>query len=217
MKKSKTKKVRIRKPHLSGQKIAGVFIVGFSVFQLTGLTNSLVNRWNEQEDTSKVLKAESSYDYKSCNSSDVINSDDFNQELTPELIKIEKVGIDLPIVSVPLKNGTWKVNAGVANYAQETSLINTKSGNVGIYAHDRQKEFANIKNLNTGDIIEIFASGHKIKYRIESQKVLDPENVGVFYPTSDPTLTLVTCDGDFSEQRYVVKAKLVEIEELNCN
>jgi sortase A len=136
---------------------------------------------------------------------------------TPERIIIKKVNIDLPVVSVPLKNGTWYVNPKVANFAEETSLVNPDKGNVGIFAHDRIDGFSKIKEVLTGsDAYDIILIGNNYRaiYKPQSASVIAPTAIDVFYPTEEPILTLITCDGLFSEKRYMVRAKLVKIEKI---
>lgn len=137
-------------------------------------------------------------------------------EFTPEHIVIENAEIDLPILSVPLENGTWKVNAKVANFAEGTSLINGKSGNVGIFAHNRKPGFLGIQDIAEGSSIEVYGGNYQATYRVEKTAIANPDQVDVFYPTDDAHLTLVTCDGTFSEKRYILSAKLVSVKE-KCN
>lgn len=135
----------------------------------------------------------------------------------PERIVIPSINMDLDIVSVPLKNGTWAVNDGVANYAEGTSLINDKDGNVGIYGHDKVNAFRDIKKLLTGsndyDIV-LYGNNYRATYKITSASVIAPTAINVFYPSKEPTITLITCEGLFSDKRFMVKAKLVKIEKL---
>lgn len=132
---------------------------------------------------------------------------------TPKTIRIEKVGINLPIISVPLKNGTWQVHEGMANYAEGTSYISEKEGNVGIFAHDRANGFTRIKELAIGDTISITTTnGYIALYTITSKYDTMPSDVEVFYPTVKPTLTLVTCNGTFSDQRFIIKAELSSLK-----
>lgn len=131
--------------------------------------------------------------------------------LIPEKISISKINLSLPIVSVPMKNGTWEVKPGVANYAEGTSLINEKSGNVGLYGHARSQEFLNIKKLVKGDGIILTSGIYQATYEVTKSTVVSPTMVNVFYFTEKPTLTLITCDGYTSEKRYVVTANLLEI------
>ncbi|MCA9389902.1 sortase [candidate division WWE3 bacterium] len=132
--------------------------------------------------------------------------------LRPSSITITKINLDLPVVSVPLQNGTWKVYDYVANYAEGTSLIGKESGNVGLYGHDRDQAFRNIKLLSEGDTISVTTiEGYSVQYTVSESTITQPSDVNVFYPTDTPTLTLVTCDGIFSEKRYVVHARQTNI------
>ncbi len=138
-----------------------------------------------------------------------------NEGHVPSAITIKKVDISLPVVSVPLVNGTWVVNEGVANYAEGTSLISDKDGNVGIFAHDRANGFTRIKELAIGDQVEVKTNdGYIALYTIVSKYDTIPSNVEEFNVTDEPTLTLVTCNGAFSEQRHIVKAKLVSLKQI---
>src|SRR3989344_3229149 len=133
-------------------------------------------------------------------------------QFTPERIIIPGIQINLPIQSVPLENGTWKVNEGVANYAQGTSLITDQGGNVGIYAHDQDQTFAHSKQLLPGDRIQIFGADNVATYEIVTGQTTTPDDVDVFNPTQNSQLTLVTCAGSLSENRYIVSAKLISIQ-----
>jgi len=156
--------------------------------------------------------------YKLCQTGDPLAEIDRIEEgFVPEQIVIESVGINLPVVSVSLEGGTWEVIDGVANYAQETSLVNPKDGNVGIYGHDRDYVFLPVKELKKGDEIFVFAKDYKVVYLVEDSMTLKPEEVDVFYFSETPVLTLVTCDGVFSQRRFIIRAKFDRIVQLNCN
>lgn len=134
------------------------------------------------------------------------------EEFRPRQIEIPNLNLKLEVVSVFPKNGTWEVIPGVANFAEGTSLINAKEGNVGIYAHDRVDGFSQIKDLKVGDTILIKDLDKQATYVVKTASKIAPDQVDVFYPTEKPELTLLTCDGLFSEKRYVVKAELVDIK-----
>lgn len=134
--------------------------------------------------------------------------------LRPAQISAEKISLDLPVVSVPLTHGTWAVNAKTANYAEGTSFVNQDKGNVGIYAHDTLEGFSNIKKLQIGDQIRVTGEGFAAVYEVQATSVVTSDSISVFYPSDRPELTLLTCDGVFSEKRYMVKANL---KELNKN
>jgi LPXTG-site transpeptidase (sortase) family protein len=96
-------------------------------------------------------------------------------------------------------------------------MVSNSEGNVGIFAHDKRTAFANIKILKQGDLVEVYGDSYKAVYKVEGSTVKNPTDLDVFYPTKDPILTLLTCDGTFSQKRYILRAKLVSMEELNCN
>lgn len=134
--------------------------------------------------------------------------------LYPLKISMPTVNIELPIISVPLYNGSWEVFDGVANYAEQTSLIDVDGGNIGIYGHDRANAFTNVKNLKVGDLITIQTKENiDAIYEVVDSYQTDPSSVTEFYPTETPTVTIITCDGPISELRYVVKAKLIEVKQ----
>lgn len=141
---------------------------------------------------------------------------DPNVEFVPERIVIPNGEIDLPVISVPLVGGTWVVNDGTANYAEGTSLVSNMGGNVGIYAHDTEPNFGKIKHLTSGDKIEIYGQDKKATYEVVVSQTVEPSAVEVFYPTTDAMVSLVTCEGEFSEQRFYVQAKMLTLERITC-
>ena len=211
--------------------LVATIIVALSMAQLISLGKIFVGKNNTQVLGSQEIQLTEVPNgiYSTCDNNGKVSE---ITDLIPQKITIDSVGIDLNVLSVPLKNGTWQVNSGVANFAEGTSLINQRSGNVGIYAHDRKNGFTQIKNLKVGDNVIIYAEKKsednleevdkqkdllKVTYNVEYSAISAPQEVEVFYPTEDPTLTLLTCDGDLSKMRYIVRAKLVSIEEQNCD
>ncbi len=147
----------------------------------------------------------------------LLSLDQFNQQLVPERLIIPDLGINLPIVSVPLQNGSWPVSDNTANFAEGTSLINAQGGNVGLFGHDRAKVLSNLKKIITGNEIVIVSGEYRAKYQVTETNVVEPKAVDIFNSTPEPTLTLVTCDGKFSEKRFVVRANLISIEKAYCD
>lgn len=169
----------------------------------------------EANNQSGVVMAQN---YQFCKTSDAeVEFGKIREGIVPEVIQIDSVGINLPIESKPLVNGTWEVSDNIANFAQGTSLINGIDGNVGIYGHDRDNVLGKIKDLKKDDEVVIYSGSYKVTYKVEDSFVSDPNNVDVFYHTDEPFLTLATCDGIFSRQRYIVRAKFNGIQEINCN
>jgi LPXTG-site transpeptidase (sortase) family protein len=149
------------------------------------------------------------------NDTDELSNKEYLQDLHPTKLIIPKLKFQLPIVSVPLENGTWIVHDHVANYAEGTSLIDETGGNVGLYGHDRPHAFSPIKKLTIGDQIQVQTSeGYMALYRVIDGHEVTPEQVTVFYPSVEPRLTLLTCSGIFSERRYIIVAELDRIEKI---
>jgi len=197
-------------------------VICISILQLMSLGDGIFGKVSEVSVVDPIVIPTPKYALKTCKNEKTA----FEGNFMPDRIQMDKVGIDLPVVHVPLRNGTWQVNTGVANFAEGTSLVNTKLGNVGIFAHDRKKGFTDIKKLVEGDTIYVYGTYKKdgeagetllrASYSVESSSITAPKDVDVFNSTEEPKLTLLTCEGVFSQTRYVLTAKLVEIEEMNC-
>lgn len=65
-------------------------------------------------------------------------------------------------------------------------------GNVGVAAH-RDTFFRPLKHVRVGDEIVLTALDGVYRYRVQSLKVVTPQNVQVLEPTRGESLTLVTC------------------------
>jgi sortase A len=86
-----------------------------------------------------------------------------------------------------------------------------EAGNIGIAGH-RDGFFRGLKDLSSGDVIELSTPGAKFTYAVEHIEIVNPDNVGVLGPRGVPSLTLVTCYpfyfvGD-APQRFILHAAL---------
>ncbi len=187
-----------------------VLVIAISIMQI----NILVTELYLIADGAIKASAEEDKRQIKLDQNQVLAPQQSTSDVIPTEVSIPKIGLNLKVVSSPLVNGTWETYQGVANYAEGTSGINGKDGNIGIFAHDRNDGFTNIKLLNPGDTIVIKGENTIATYVVEKSAIANPSAVDVFYPTSEPKLTLVTCDGAFSEQRYVVIAQLSNLEIL---
>jgi LPXTG-site transpeptidase (sortase) family protein len=180
-------------------KLSVVLIIFITVMQLYSLGNRFVtvNAGEKQHETVTAPQ--------------VVTETEVLQYL-PERIVINAVGIDLPVVYQPLVDGTWQVAPKAANFAEGTSYVNEKEGNVGLFGHARSDAFLRIKELTPGDIITIYMKDHKAAYRVIKTDAVTPDTVNVFYPEKSPVLTLITCEGRFDEKRFMVRAELLGIE-----
>lgn len=129
----------------------------------------------------------------------------------PDNLIIDKFSLNLPVRYVPLVDGTWEVFPATANFAEGTSYVNSENGNVGVYGHDRSNALHAIKDLTIGDHFVFVGDDLRADYVVSEVFTTVPEDVDVFAATTTPVATLITCAGNFSEVRYIVRGQLVSI------
>jgi sortase A len=123
------------------------------------------------------------------------------------LLRIPKIDLEVPILE-----GTddLSLNRAVGH------IVGTprpgESGNVGIAGH-RDGFFRGLKDVNTGDTVEIVTPDNVNKFVIDEITIVDPADVSVLAPRAQPSVTLVTCYPFYfigsAPQRYIVRASLV--------
>jgi sortase A len=96
-------------------------------------------------------------------------------------------------------------------HIEDTALPGT-DGNAGIAGH-RDGFFRGLKDIETGDAIELDTLHGTEIYRVERTWIVDPEDVSVLDPAPGRTLTLVTCYPFYyvgaAPRRFIVRAVLV--------
>jgi sortase A len=85
-------------------------------------------------------------------------------------------------------------------------------GNIGIAGH-RDTTFYPLRNLQVGDHLTLTTAKTVYEYRVARVWVVEPEDIRVLDPTSEPALTLVTCYpftfvGN-APKRFIVRARLL--------
>jgi sortase A len=134
------------------------------------------------------------------------------QQIAPPLavIRISRVGIEAPVLE-----GTddLVLNRGVGHIVG-TSLFG-ENGNVGIAGH-RDGFFRGLKNIKTGDPIEVEESDRVETYVVDRLQIVTPKNVSILRSEGRATLTLVTCYPFYyvgpAPQRFIVHATLIASE-----
>lgn len=142
---------------------------------------------------------------------------------TAMMLSIPDLGIDLPIVGVPLLESGWDLSwLGTNAGWLEGTAYPTWSGNTVITAHVWDANgypgiFANIKHLSYGTQITIHSGGYAYTYEVRENFQVYANNTNSYLGHEDyDWLTLVTCEG-FSEwsdsyiYRRVVKAVLISV------
>ena len=72
------------------------------------------------------------------------------------------------------------------------SALPGQKGNVVLAGH-RDSFFRALRNIRSGDVVEVTTEYGTRNYSIKSTEIIDPTQVSVLEPTRTPTLTLVTC------------------------
>ncbi len=115
-------------------------------------------------------------------------------------VEIPKLGIDMPIVGVPLVDGEWDVSwldeqAGWLNGTAFPGWDGNSvlAGHVGLPSGN-PGPFANIGSLSYGDQIIIHVDGQKYIYEVRENKRVSPSAVArVIKHEELPWITLITC------------------------
>lgn len=88
-------------------------------------------------------------------------------------------------------------------------------GNVGIAGH-RDGFFRGLKDINSGDTIELITWRQRMSYRVTGVTIVEKDALHVLDPTDEGTVTLVTCYPFYfvghAPKRYIVKATLDNAE-----
>jgi sortase A len=84
-------------------------------------------------------------------------------------------------------------------------------GNIGIAGH-RDTIFRPLRGIHVGDPLDLTTGDRIYHYRIKKTTIVGPDDVYVLDPTSEPTVTLVTCyPFEFvghAPRRFIVQAEL---------
>jgi LPXTG-site transpeptidase (sortase) family protein len=84
-------------------------------------------------------------------------------------------------------------------------------GNIGIAGH-RDGFFRGLKDIGSGDTIELVTWRQKMTYKVASVTIVEQDDLHVLEPTDKATVTLVTCYPFYfighAPKRYIVKATL---------
>ena len=155
----------------------------------------------------------------------------FVGEPTPETVEraapatrlvIPALGIDAPVVEVPIANKTWNVSLVEHEIAHLGGTANPgEKNNMVLAGHATLKRgigpFYRLESLEPGDIAIVYAGEQSFRYRVARKRYVPPSEVSVVQPTVDAILTLVSCsDWDAENRTYrervAVTAELVSNE-----
>ena len=124
------------------------------------------------------------------------------------ILRIPKIGLDVAVLP-----GTddFVLNRGVGHI--EDTALPGRDGNSGIAGH-RDGFFRGLRDIATGDAIDLETLSGSEKYRVERVWIVKPEDISVLDPTPTRSLTLVTCYPFYfigsAPERFIVRAVRVE-------
>jgi sortase A len=123
------------------------------------------------------------------------------------LLRISKLRLEAPVF-----DGTddLTLNRGLGRIAG-TARVGIK-GNLAIAGH-RDGFFRGLKDIRTGDTIDLVIPDGTETYIVDNIQIVDPTDVSVLQPASESSLTLVTCYPFYfigsAPKRYIVHSSRV--------
>jgi sortase A len=123
--------------------------------------------------------------------------------------------VDVPRLrlSAAVAEGDDEKTLGKAvGHLPDTPLPWDRRGNVALAAH-RDGLFRPLEKIRLNDDVRLVTSRGEFHYRVTKTHIVDPDDVWVIAPTTEPTITLITCY-PFSfvgnaPRRFIVQAELV--------
>ena len=121
------------------------------------------------------------------------------------ILRIPRIGLEVPVLE-----GTDELTLNRAvGHIEDTALPGGVDGNIGIAGH-RDGFFRALMNVVPGDAIDVETLHGTEQYTIERTWIVTPDDVSVLDPTTERSVTLVTCYPFYfvgsAPQRFIVRA-----------
>lgn len=133
----------------------------------------------------------------------------------PAQLTIARLGISLAVLdgSYDPANNSWTLTEDATHFATMTALPNNKHGNTFIYGHNTAAVLEPVKDLVQGDLLTLrTTNGHIFNYVYKSDVTVTPDQTDILTSkATKPQLTLMTCQGIFSETRRIMRFEFVGI------
>jgi len=138
------------------------------------------------------------------------------------ILEIPSLGVKIPVVGVPQKNGTWDVTwlGRQAGWLAGTAFPSW-TGNSVLTSHVYLSDglpgpFLNLNKIKYGEKIIIHAYGQKYIFEVNANQVVEPTDTSAFKHEDKPWLTLITCKEydaktNTYKKRVVIRAVLVSV------
>jgi LPXTG-site transpeptidase (sortase) family protein len=139
----------------------------------------------------------------------------------PTRLEIPALSLKAPVVELPMKDKTWDMSeltgeiahlAGTANPGEHSNMVLAGHVTLRIGAGP----FLHLESLKAGDLAIVYAGEKPYTYRVIRKKYVPPDDVSVAYPSSGPTLTMLTCtrwdeqNRSYTERVAVIARLIVE-------
>ena len=138
----------------------------------------------------------------------------------PTRVVVSSAGIDAAIDEVGVfatdSGPQWETAWGAAGHHIDSALPG-EPGNVVLTGHVSVADsanvavFAGLRDVEVGDVVEVFAGEARHRYEVTSVRVVDPALVAVLESDHQSRVTLITCTSDL-EQRLIVTGSLIRDE-----
>jgi LPXTG-site transpeptidase (sortase) family protein len=138
-------------------------------------------------------------------------------------LEIPSVGIDTDVTEggvIVNKQGQleWQTVPFIAVQYRETALVGAR-GNAVISGHvvtiSEGNVFRNLYKVNVGDEVDVHTPAGKFVYTVEDVKLVPPDDISVMQQTKSPTLTLITCGGEFDTKTRSFSDRQIVIAHLS--
>ncbi|MCL4268245.1 MAG: sortase [Anaerolineales bacterium] len=138
-------------------------------------------------------------------------------------LEIPSLGVNMPVVGVPLSDGEWDVSWlwRQAGWLDGTAFPGWKGNSVltghVVLPNGNDGPFAALGNLNWGDRVIVHAYGSMYIYEVRQNQTISPYNMTVMDNEEDAWLTLITCKNyneatDTYANRIAVRAVLIKVQ-----
>jgi sortase A len=119
-------------------------------------------------------------------------------------IEIPRIGVSVAV----LQGTTWRTLRLGVGHIKGTALPG-EPGNIGIAGH-RDTYFRALKDIRKGDEIQLQTAAGIARYEVDWIQITSPSDVGIVAPTTESSLTLVTCYPFYyigaAPERFIVHA-----------
>jgi sortase A len=133
-----------------------------------------------------------------------------HKDLPDAVLRIPAIGLEAEILDDTEERS---LDLGVGHIAGTARV--GEPGNVGLAGH-RDGYFRRLRNIRAEQAIHIVTTRGQWTYEVQRTEIVEPTAVRVLAPTSQPSLTLVTCYPFYflgnAPQRFIVHARLVSSE-----